>query len=456
MSIILEQSIFNPGPANAYLDSNIIVDLDSNITSGTLTIDLSTVNDDTVQLYLLPGYNRIGITIQVDEDDKLTIIPLVPFEPNAEYQLIIVSGVTGLKTTTNEKLDSNLIIPFKTGDMLTPESQNGEDPVEDNDWDLTHEHIDDSVRIVVPDVTPQGTLIGYKECTPTFSSVIEPGYSGEPITNQLDMISSIPYNYENGVLSIDEIITIWKTDIHIANNNPSKLTYQVLGINTDPFAVNIIDYSGLPMAIDNQMIQSYNYTETLVNKEFIYTVKTGAVENLDGSQKNIKTIVQFTGPLQPMLCTIEMAQTKAGLWDYEFSLKDRYYFNKLIYIESTLAIIDQGRTDIDSLTDDELVKLSRYVCCLIALYMLSKMSGGINSAGLYVSERRLPGTVFKYSEMSGKIDETSPSGKILDELLECVEKNRPKHNRAVKEGNWGIGTGLKSKEMISFPSRRRL
>jgi hypothetical protein len=274
------------------------------------------------------------------------------------------------------------------------------------------------------------------------------------------MIDSIPKAYEMGVIDASTVVSIWDQNIQIIGNGPMKMTVQDLKIGASPFAVSGVPQIGNAQVVQNQLSEMFESVVTL-NKEFTVTIGAGLVKSVDGTKLNKFTKFKFTGPLDPMFCTVEMAINNAGLWGIDFSDEDLYEYTLMIHRLSISAMQLNGFASITEVDDLSLNKMGNYVCCSTALAMLTyKDAGqGISSDGALggaVKKRVLPGVTIEYgatgsSASSGGAD---PFSESVKRLMDCIEKNKP-GGLNDKYGWYGIAHGIKSFRDPSYPLRRR-
>lgn len=465
---------------NAYLDGDIVLTFDQNI-------DSATVTDSTVILYLLPNYNPYSIKRTVT-DNKITITPNpFPLARNSSFELLVVSGANGVKSLTAEQITSNIITPFATQELLAPTDPPAEPATVIDNYSNIQGTIGDPTTILVPDVNIQGEIVPFKPCTPDgFGSVdIEYTASGIPVTltgsAMLKSSGSDPEPYSIGITDISQIIIYWPEDILLVGTPPIvELTYEDLNWPFSPYTKTAITIDSV-IAVGNQLvIATSGAPADLTNLEFTLTIKALKIQSVDGVRTNGVEKYNWMGTLDPLLCTIEMAQSNAGLWGEALTEKDVYNYTKMMYLHSITALRGSGYTSLADLqqkakelgqdANQILYDLSKYVCCSTALDMLTDSVAGAKKgtqgsrSGLFVKKRSLPGVSVEYdnffsSAAVGKNATGSPAQEALKKLMECINDHKPKDERLMENGGpMAIATGVKSiyDTSLSIPGRRRL
>lgn len=448
---LLVVSVVSPaGPEDVYLDGEIRVTFNQ-------PLDSNTVSSSTILVYRVPAYQRWSVETSLENGNTVLVIrPTVPYEPNRSYQLLIIGGNNGVRSTTGETLESNYGYSFKTKNKLKPEQTQPASQVQEQ-FDSISSLLTPGTTVVVADTDLQGELEPYRPCPPTGFGTDE-GAQGPGQSNRLRLIHSEPENYTNGVLDVSTIQLWWEEDIKHNVPMVGILSYQELRPGANPFDVFTVPHSSNSIAtgeISNLFFQSVN----TLNREFVLTVPAGQVSNLNDTKTNATEKIYFTGRLEPMFCTFEIAKASAGLWMVEFTKKDIYYYNKLIYWESVHAMIRAGYSNPSDIPPEVLAQLSRYVCCLIALYMMvyrgeESSSGGIGVGNLYVRRRELPGMSIEYAALGKEAGDSSPAKEALKRLMDCIKQNSPEDDTDL--GVHVIRHGIKSERDPSFPIRRML
>jgi hypothetical protein len=468
MALTLVTSTVNPSADNAYLDDWIVLEFDQNI-------DPLTVTSNTVTLYLLPNYNPYSIKTEVTNNIlKVKGSPSL-LGRNSSYELLVVSGATGVKSATAQQLTENKIIAFQTKELLAPSVPAPDPQVVVQQYSNIQEQIGDPVAILVPDVNIQGEIMPFKPCPPGgFGDVTVPIFeSGIPVTvsgsSLLKSITSDPDPYSVGVTDLTTITIYWEEAIElVVSTGVVELSYEDLNYPINAFSKTQVVIDNVS-AVGNQLIISASgFPTNLTNLEFTLIIKPLKIQSLDGLKKNGLERYYWLGVLDPLLCTIDMAKANAGLWTDEFSLKDIYYYIKLMYIHSVSVLRGSGYSDVNSVPDDVLVSMSKFVCCSTALDMItngssiSGSSSGSSRSGIFVKKRVLPGVTVEYGTLSSTAssakDIADPAKESLKRLLDCINTNKPKDQRTLDKGPLGITTGVKSlyDTSTSIPYRRRL
>lgn len=468
MALTLVTTTVNPTALDAYLDDWIVLEFDQNI-------DPLTVTANTVTLYLLPNYNVYSLTTEVE--DKIIRVKGNPIlGRNSDYQLLIVSGPAGVKSTSAEQLTENKIVSFSTKELLLPPTiTNPVDPASVvNEYSNIQEQIGDPAAILVPDVNIQGEIMPFKPCPPGgFGDTTLPVFeSGIPVTvsgaSLLRSITADPEPYSIGVTDLTTITVYWDEPIELVQSvGVVELSYENLNYPINAFSKTMLTIDNVSVVGSQLIIAASGFPVDLTNLEFTLVIRPLKVQSIGGLKKNGIERYYWLGRLDPMLCTIDMAKANAGLWMEEFTPKDIYYYSKLMYIHSVSVLRGSGYTNVTEVPDDVLVSMSKYVCCSSALDMISNGSSiagsasGSNRSGIFVKKRVLPGVTVEYGQLSssgGSSDVSDPGKESLKRLLECIETNKPKDERTLDKGPMGITTGVKSvyDTSGSFPYRRRL
>lgn len=468
MALTLVTTTVNPTALDAYLDDWIVLEFDQNI-------DPLTVTANTVTLYLLPNYNVYSLTTEVE--DKIIRVKGNPIlGRNSDYQLLIVSGPAGVKSTSAEQLTENKIVSFSTKELLLPPTITN--PVDSasvvNEYSNIQEQIGDPAAILVPDVNIQGEIMPFKPCPPGgFGDTTLPVFeSGIPVTvsgaSLLRSITADPEPYSIGVTDLTTITVYWDEPIELVQSvGVVELSYENLNYPINAFSKTMLTIDSVSVVGSQLIIAASGFPVDLTNLEFTLVIRPLKVQSIGGLKKNGIERYYWLGRLDPMLCTIDMAKANAGLWMEEFTPKDIYYYSKLMYIHSVSVLRGSGYTNVTEVPDDVLVSMSKYVCCSSALDMISNGSSiagsasGSNRSGIFVKKRVLPGVTVEYGQLSssgGSSDVSDPGKESLKRLLECIETNKPKDERTLDKGPMGITTGVKSvyDTSGSFPYRRRL
>jgi len=466
----LQNTVFQESQTTAYLDASIELEFNVNLDETTV------VAEDTVKLYVTSSNQRLAVATSV-ADNVLTVSPDPVFPPNTTLSIVVLRGSGGVKGIGGEELEDNLIIEFKTEDKLLPPGLGGEadtsdpeDTAEDIDF-ITEAITGEETNIVVPDVSPQGDVQSFTPCPPfdgidAGTEVVTSTESGIPstvVTSKLSLLGSIPEEFEVGISDISEIVLVWSEDIIGNIDYPLSMTYQDLPVPEDPFSSTTVPHSGLPIIIESSITQPFEVSEIdPTNKEFTVIVKAGNLSNTDDSKTNMTERIVFSGPLEPVLCTIDQVMANAGMWDTEFTKKDTYYYYKLIHDISVFAIGCAGYDDISEVPEDELTRIRRYVCCSAALRMIVFGGGDEKSTpgttDVYVKKRDLPGVSMTYGLITGGAvdNEDSPKTQVLRRLIDCIRTNAPPCDTEPGISPYIIKYGTKSKYDPSRPFRRRL
>lgn len=445
-------------PSNVYLDGSVTVSFDA-------TLDSSTVNNNTVLLYKVPDYTRRNVYLSVSGSDIVLNFEDAKLEPNSDWQIIIVSGANGVKSSGGDTLTENEIIDFSTQDLLTPTAQDDTSAEELQD-ELNYDKADEPVvgdvekEIVVPDLNIQGDIEDFEPCSEDTlngaDTFVED--SGLPsVVKRLNLVGSIPREYTVGVTDVSELTIVWDRNVKENSSSTISFTYQDLPDPEDPFSNTEVESSGIPTVIGDRIIAEYVNPDDLTNKEFTVVIKAGKVSSINDKYTNVTETINFAGKLVPMLCTFQMARQRAGMWGVEFSRKAIYHYNLIIHRESVHALKSRGYDTIEDVPEGELPVLSRYVCCYAALQMLgtgaSGESGGA-TGGLFVKRRDLPGVSISYDEHSTASGSANPYNEMLKSIIECLKET----GITPLEGfeNIVIDHGVKSKNDYYFIRRRRL
>ena len=445
---------------NVYLDDTISITFD-------LFLDETTFNDSTVLLYKLPEYQRYGIDIEV-EDTILHIKPTTIFLQNTDFEIVLMKDSDGIASVDPDYLDENYVLPFTTGVLLNPVVDETPDENQDkieNVLDIA-DTVHKDTQVVVPDVDLAGGLQPFLACEPTGSSGSgsgETGETGELITNTVYVINSNPIEYGIGITDISTIELIWNEDVLINNVDILTMSSQSLIPPIDVFQTTDIVSTSDTTVVNNIVSRSFTSEDT-TNREYTATVRAGLVTSTDATKANLTYNLIFSGILEPVLCSVEQVKANAGMWNVEFSNKDYYYYYKLLHKESIAIIAAAGYDSISEITETtELIALSKYVCCVVAMYMLvygSPSGGSVNQTfGTYVKKRDLPGFSITYDMLSSSATENSPTGEIITRLRECLKANAPSTIRDIITDTIPkpihIEHGIKSVEDPSRPIRRR-
>ncbi|OYT15273.1 MAG: hypothetical protein B7C24_13905 [Bacteroidetes bacterium 4572_77] len=461
MALNIISTEINPSSSNTYLNTTLRLIANK-------TIDGDSCSDATIYLYKLPEYQRYGITIET-QDTELRISSSDIFLQNTQYQLILLKGSSGVLALDTEELDENYILDFTTGTLLEPATT--ETPEEildeiDNVLDVTDTaHADHD--IVVPDVNLSGGLQPFLACEPTGSTNTgsggETNTSGEVITNTVYVVNSEPAAYSVGITDIHTINLFWNENVNISGIDILTLNSQSLIPPIDPFAKTIIVPTS-NTAVTNRIVTREFTSENTTNLEYTATINAGNVTSIDGTKTNLTYNLVFSGPLYPVLCTVEQVKANAGLWNQQFTAKDYYYYYKLLHKESIAIIAAAGYNNVGEITEPtELISLSKYVCCVVAMYMLVYGSPNSNTVqqtfGTYVKKRDLPGFSITYDVMSGSSESNSPTSEIMKRLTECLKNNAPRSVRDIINNDIThpiyVDHGVKSVQDPSRPIRRR-
>lgn len=471
MALELVSSTVLKDANNAYLDGWIVLEFNQDI-------DPATVNNTTVQLYILPSYNLFSIKREVFEPRKIRVKadPTILIR-NSSYELVIISGSGGVKSTSGDTLSSNKIVPFSTKELLAPTEPPTPPEEVVQKYSNVQQQIGDNVAILVPDTEIQGEIQPFRPCPPGGFQEEEQNYeyvSGVPVPVEgvglLKVINSDPPPYSIGVTDLTTIVVYWNEPIVIVN--PIKmleLSYENLNFPFNPFTKTVVPIDNVSV-LGNEMIIEVlpeNLPTDYTNIEFTLVIKPLKISSVDGKRRNTLERINWLGRLDPLLCTIDMAKANAGLWMEEFTSKDIYYYTKAMYMHSVTVLRGNGYTSVAQVPPDELASMSKYVCCSTALDMLSKgteetgsgLMGGRGS--LFVKRRSHPGVTIEYGLVnngSGEDEVGDPAKEAMKRLMECIKTHKPKDERVMETGPIGIDIGVKSlyDKSGSIPRRRRL
>lgn len=462
---------------NAYLDGTITLEFDQDI-------DPASVTASTVVLYLLPNYNPYAITTSVT-GKVLSITPSPsPLLINSSYELLIVSGAGGIKSLASEELATNVITPFSTLNLLKPSTPPVDPATIEESYSNVQQVIGDPVNIVVPDTDIQGDIVPFAPCEPgnfgNDSSYLTPSGIPQTITASqlLKITTTDPEPYAIGVTDLSVITIYWDEPITVPSiSGAVEITYEDLNWPLGAFTKTSVTISSINVIGNQMIIQTSGLPLELTNLEFTLTIKALRVQSLDGLKTNGTEKIHWLGTLDPLLCTIDMAQANAGLWGEVLSPKDIFYYTKQMYLHSVTVLRGSQRrdafgaligsyTDISQVPDEELSSMAKYVCCSTALDMLTNGtnpgSGG-GRAGLFIKKRVLPGVTVEYGNFFGtavaKGDTGSPAQESMKKLMECINDHKPTDERIMENGGpMAMATGTKSLYDTSFsiPVRRRL
>lgn len=438
---------------DVYIDDTVDVSFDASLLASSAT-------GTAIQVYKTDnGNQRMNVTLTVN-GNVLSIKGTPIFPVNSNFMVVIVKGASGLLGTGGEQLTANVTFTFRTGTKLKPDQAqtNPKDVI--SALDQVTDPAQKPVTYVTPDVSPQGTIEPFIPCEPTLPGTVPIGYvSGmiSGITLGLTMLDSIPRAYEMGVIDTSNIVSIWDQDIQIVGSAPLKMTMQELQMGASPFAVSGVPMLSGPTVVQNELSAVFEQVATL-NREFTVTIGAGTVKSIDGTKLNKLTKFKFTGPLDPMFCTFEMAVNNAGIWGVEFTDQDIYEYTMMIHRLSITAMELNGYKTMADVDELALNKMANFVCCSVALALLTYQNAGLglDSAGAHgatVKKRQLPGVYIEYGA-SGSGTQGDPYSDSLKRLKDCIDKNKP-GGLNDQLGWYGIATGIKSLRDPSYPLRRR-
>jgi hypothetical protein len=471
MALSLVTTTINAAANDAYLDDSIVLEFNQDL-------KVNSVNTTSVLLFLLPDYNPFNADRQVD--GKYLIVKASPgtLVRNSSYELVVVSGASGLLSTTDEQLVNNLVVPFQTKEKLKPTTPTTDPITTLSDYDIVAQPVGDDTTILIPDTRPQGEILPYVPCPP---DELEAFLNDSPIINASGIITPLaagailkpvlsdPENYSVGITSLETITIYWPENIYIDDlSNVAKLSYQVLNYPMNPFTKTNVTITAINTISNQLIISTTGIPADITNYEFTLVINPLKIRNEDYSKKNVVEKFHFLGVLSPMLCTVEIAKGNAGLWMDEFTNRDYYEYSKIIHKYSTLYMSMSPHLDFANLTVDEETIFSKYVCCSTALDMLTsgtttKPGSGLGAnSSLFVKKRQLPGVTIEYGQSAdGSLKDGTvgdPGKESLKRLLKCIEENKPKQERTHDKGPMAIRTGTKSlyDTSLSIPIRRRL
>lgn len=457
----------DPSVSAAYIDSPLIIEFDQDINPATVT-SLS------VLLYLVSGtaYNLYAYDYTVS-GKNLTVKPKtnVPWAVNSKYNLVIANGAQGLLSTLGETLDSRVIYTFNTTNTTKPV-----DPTVIVDDTRTSENMKDAVdvvtgrdvEIIIPSTAPQGDMVPYSPCFPfngitqSFgeTGIINSGSGiGLLIAGGLVFLGSVPTEFSVGVMDITQIVVVWDKDITIQTDPAVEMTWQDLPMPIDPFSRNPAVAAKPSIALGSRLFSFFEPIDTL-NKEFTLRVNPGRlVTTEDPSVFNMDETIVFSGPLSPMFCSLEVVVSKSGMWGINLSNKAQYYYWKLIHQESVFAMQAKGYASVADIPPDQLVELSRYVCCNVALQLLTSGEGNINRSAYggkkpFIKQRTLPGVSLTYDMIDSSTKSKSPEDTTTQMLRDCVRASG-----IANFADWEpikVKAGVKSGNDRRFPAMRRL
>lgn len=457
----------DPNVDAVYIDAPIKIQFDT-------AINAATVTSTSVLLYLVSGtnYNLYAYEYEVS-GDTLTIKPKtnVPWVPNATYNLVIANGATGLLSTLGETLDTRIIYKFKTSNLTKPI-----DPAVIVDETKTSENLKEAaevvtgrdIEILIPSTLPQGEIQPYAPCFPfngvdsAFgeTGIINSGSGiGLLIAGGLVFLGSVPAEFSVGVQDITQIVVVWDKDVQIKTDPAIEMTWQDLPMPIDPFSRNSAVVSQPAIALGSRLFSFFNAIDTL-NKEFTVRINPGRlVTTEDPTVFNMDETIVFAGPLSPTFCNLDIVISKAGMWGINLSNKAQYYYWKLIHQESVFAMKAKGYATTADIPPDQLVELSRYVCCNVALQLLTAGEGNVNRSAYggkkpFVKQRTLPGVSLTYDMI-----DTSTKGKSADDTTTQMLRDCVRAAGIANFDDWEpikVKHGVKSGNDSRFPAMRRL
>lgn len=336
-----------------YLDDPLILTFSDVLAAATVTGDMFRLyrTDET----LSEVYDAFAVVVSQDAVDGriVTLTHSAAFLPETYYVLSVVGGTDGVRTISDDTLEGNLVLQFRTGTTIRPVSATPSDIGE--------------VQIQVGGVDVPNTVV-VNPSNDLFSS------SGDAAP--IALLSTIPAHQSVGIKDIAAVVLTYNDDIatHPATNVFS-LEWHTVPIDLDPFADNRITVTSSTVSGRQINLDVEDTTDT-VNREYVLRVSANIVKGVnrkayDGDSHEIR----FMGPLTPLYALPEQVRRRLASFIDGASVKvSDYELYKLIH-EKSLWLRDELKMPVDTLN---LTAANRIVICMVLkeLFTYGAILGG--------------------------------------------------------------------------------
>lgn len=373
-----------------YLDDSIYLQFNQEVDSAYLQgsyFQMFRCNADQSEFY-----DQVGISLRKGDVDPLYVIldPLTDLSQDTHYVIIVLGGVSGIKSISSDAMSGNFTLHFESGTTVRPAS---------------------SVAASIDGVDI------FTDGTPGASRIDDPSldlFASEGAEAPISLLRTIPEDLSVGVGSgiLDRIIFIYN-DAVFDQVGADVLVgrYNVLPSDPDPFEDRTIQSSGV-IVNGSSLTFLIPLLEETENREFTFKLPGGKVRGLtrqalDGEEH----VLKFMGRLTPFYSVPN--QITKRLKDYNEDARlgiSDYDLYKAIQEFSQWARDEMG-IDVSQMTP---LRLSRLVTCLV----LRDIAGlGRILLGGNIKSRALLATEVVY--------ENFDINDLLGELEDCINDALP-------------------------------
>jgi len=322
--------------AGLFINDPIKISLDQSIDVSYLSIDyfiLYRTNNDYTEFY---EQNDVVVTL---EDEIINIKPVINLLSESSYLLMIIGGPSGIESTTNDFLDSNFVLKFKTGN---------------------------SIRII-PDSAATINGINIFVDGGTNIPEIKQSYDLFSLSGDLTpigIISTIPSHMSMGVNGLDKIIikfndTILNTSIPV---NTLVGRYNGIPYDFDPFSDNDIIPTNVVIDKDS-LIFTIPILSGELNNEYTFRLSPGVIQGTSKkSAMENQYEFKFYSRLSPLYATADQIISRLkGFSDNAQITISKAEIYKLI-LEQSLYVLNKYKFTV---TPDLIPVLNRLIVCMV-------------------------------------------------------------------------------------------
>lgn len=350
-------------------------------------------------------YEQVDLTISY-VDEYINVQPRIYLNPNTSYLMMVVGGETGIESTTNDTLQENLILHFKTGD---------------------------SARVTNAPVTITPSVNTFTEGSVPGVSTVKPStdlfsLSGENAA--IGVVSTTPSDLSLGIDGLERIIV--KFNDRIANSTipVNTLTGRYAGLphDMDPFAANEIIPTSVEVS-NNLAIFTIPLLSGETNREYSFKVAPDIVQGTTRRQAMQEPYeFRFYSKLSPLYATPDQIITRLKAFNENAKVNvSRADIYKLI-LEQSLYALEKYKFTV---TPELLPIINRLIICMVLRDML--LSGYVMMPN--IKSRTLIATKVEYYNMNTDDAKDALNDCIKDALDELTGGHASTISTGIKSGN---------------------
>lgn len=391
--------------SDLYIDAPITVTFSDALPDAYLTGDffkLYRTNES-----LSDFYDAVSIGI-AETGSTVTITPAVKLEKSTWYVLAVIGGTDGIRTSTDDTMNENVSIQFRTGTSVSPSTG-------------VTSTIND-VDIVVNDPTTEPV---HNPSTDLFATT----GAGAPII----LLGSIPAHHAVGVGNFSKIVLTYNDTIDgTVTSSAFRVETHELPIALDPFAAPTITIATVTKD-GQQVVLDVDDVVVEPNIEYIVRIAANSIRGVNRKAYDPDSHeIRFISSLVPLYALPEQIRKRLTSFVDGANIQvSDYDLYKLIH-EKSLWVRDILKIPV---TQDTIILVNKLTICLVLKELLVTgliMQGQIKS-------RDLLSTKVEYFQADIK--------NAIGQLENCIDES----TAAINDGTFNVLHGIRAVQYLNRP-----